>query len=134
MAKCDRQKWLGHCTGGVPHPSASMKICDLALFDQASSSGVKTYITSKIRYVSRRPRLDHVVIVPGAADAVRIEGRSRVVSVRGVPSPYPGVFLGLNLVRIARLIEEEAPDIKIGRASCRERVESSGAACIRMRV
>jgi alpha-1,6-mannosyltransferase len=88
-----------------------MKICDLALFDQASSSGVKTYITSKIRYVGRRPHLDHVVIVPGAADSVRIEGRSKVISVRGVPSPYPGVFLGVNLVRIARLVEEEAPDV-----------------------
>jgi alpha-1,6-mannosyltransferase len=31
--------------------------------------------------------------------------------VRGVPSLYPGVCLGLNLVRIAALIDREAPDI-----------------------
>src|SRR5690242_5643302 len=88
-----------------------MKICDLALFSESSSSGVKTYITSKIDYVQRHAHLEHVVIVPGAADDVRTAGRSKVIVVRGIPSPYPGVRLALNLTRIAELIEREAPDV-----------------------
>ena len=44
---------------------ARMKVCDLALFSPSSSSGVKTYISSKIDYVRERPDIEHVVIVPG---------------------------------------------------------------------
>ncbi|MEP6914677.1 MAG: glycosyltransferase, partial [Acidobacteriota bacterium] len=72
---------------------------------------MKTYISSKMDYVSRTSGVEHVVIVPGAADAERTSGRSRVIVVRGTPTPYPGVRLGLNLRRIARIIEREAPDI-----------------------
>ena len=92
-------------------PFGRLKICDLALFSPTSSSGVKTYISSKIAYVRKRADIDHVVIVPGPSDRVSTDGRSRVMFVRGVPSPYPGVRLGLNLPRIARLIGREAPDI-----------------------
>ena len=88
-----------------------MKICDLALFSQSTSSGVRTFIEGKIDYVSRRPHLEHVVIVPGERDRVRQQGRSKVITVRGVPSPYPGIRIGLNLGRIADLIEHESPDI-----------------------
>ena len=88
-----------------------MKICDLALFSQSTSSGVRTYIESKIEYVSRRPHIDHVVIVPGEKDAVRVQGRSKVIAVRGMPSPYPGIRIGMNIGRIADLIENESPDI-----------------------
>jgi alpha-1,6-mannosyltransferase len=88
-----------------------VKICDLALFSPSSSSGVKTYIASKIDYVRRRPDIDHVVIVPGESDRVSMEGRTKMLVVRGVPSPYPGVSIGLNIVQFARLIEREAPDI-----------------------
>lgn len=88
-----------------------MKICDLALFAEPSSSGVKTYITSKIDYVRDHPELEHVVIVPGRADAVRRDGRSKVITIRGVPSGYPGIFVAVNVARVARLIEQEAPDV-----------------------
>jgi len=90
---------------------ARIKVCDLALFAPSSSSGVKTYISSKIAYVRERSDIEHVVIVPGPSDGLRTDGRTRVVMVRGVPSPYPGVRLGLNLVKIATLIDREAPDI-----------------------
>jgi alpha-1,6-mannosyltransferase len=94
-----------------PLPSGRLKVCDLALFSPSSSSGVKTYIASKIAYVRERIDIEHVVIVPGPSDHLSTDGRSRVIVVRGVPSPYPGVWLGLNLVKIARLIDREAPDI-----------------------
>ena len=90
---------------------ARIKVCDLALFAPSSSSGVKTYISSKIAYVRERSDIEHVVIVPGPCDGVSTDGRSRVIVVRGVPSPYPGVSLGLNVVKIAKLIEREAPDV-----------------------
>ena len=34
-----------------------------------------------------------------------------MIVVRGVPTPYPGVRIGLNLARIAEVIRREAPDI-----------------------
>ena len=94
--------------GRVP---ARMKVCDLALFAPSSSSGVRTYISSKIEYVRERSDIDHVVIVPGPSDGLSIDGRTRVMVVRGIQSPYPGVWVGVNLVRIAKLIDREAPDI-----------------------
>ena len=94
--------------GRVP---ARMKVCDLALFSPSSSSGVKTYISSKIDYVRERSDIEHVVIVPGPSDRLSTDGRTKVMVVRGVQSPYPDVCVGLNLARIARLIDREAPDI-----------------------
>ncbi|PYR75717.1 MAG: hypothetical protein DMF87_19835 [Acidobacteria bacterium] len=88
-----------------------MKVCDLALFSESTSSGVRTYIESKIDYVRHRPYLDHVVIVPGAKASIRMHGRSKVIVVRGVRSPYPGVRLGLNLFEVAALIKGERPDV-----------------------
>ena len=56
---------------------ARMKVCDLALFSPSSSSGVKTYISSKIDYVRERSDIDHVVIVPGPSDRLSTDGRTR---------------------------------------------------------
>ena len=94
-----------------PRVPRRLKVCDLALYSRSASSGVRTYIESKIEYVRRRPDLDHVVIVPGDCERVTTDGRSKVIVVRGVRSPYPEVRLALNLVRVARLVEEEAPDV-----------------------
>jgi alpha-1,6-mannosyltransferase len=101
----------GGAAPGGEQPCHRIRLCDLALFSSSSSSGVKTYISSKIDYVRHRADVDHVVIVPGPADRITTEGRSKVIVVRGVPSPYPGVRLALNLPRIAGLIEAEAPDV-----------------------
>ena len=40
-----------------------MKICDLALYSPETSSGVKTYIASKIAYARSRVDIEHVVIL-----------------------------------------------------------------------
>ena len=88
-----------------------MKVCDLALYSHSTSSGVRTYIESKIDYVRQRPELDHVVIVPGAADEVAYVGRTKVLTVAGHRSPYPGVHIAWNIAKVARLIEREAPDV-----------------------
>jgi alpha-1,6-mannosyltransferase len=88
-----------------------MKVCDLALFSPETSSGVKTYITSKIAYVRRRKDLEHVVIVPGRTEHVGVQGRSKVIVVPGVPSFYPGIRLAFNLWTIAEIVERERPDV-----------------------
>lgn len=88
-----------------------MKICDLALFSPDSSSGVKTYIESKMEYVRRRADVDHVVIVPGDRERTSASGRSKVIVVRGVPSTYPGIRLALNFWKVADIVERERPDV-----------------------
>jgi alpha-1,6-mannosyltransferase len=88
-----------------------MKVCDLALFSPETSSGVKTHIANKIDYVSSREHIEHVVIVPGKEDRVSAQGRSKVIMVRGVRSFYPGIHIGINIGRIARIVENESPDV-----------------------
>jgi alpha-1,6-mannosyltransferase len=88
-----------------------VKICDLALFSLETSSGVRTYIENKIRYVSARRDIEHVVIVPGRHDRRSMRMRSKLVIVRGVPSFYPGIRICFNLRKVAALVRAESPDL-----------------------
>ena len=88
-----------------------MKVCDLALFSPSTSSGVKTHIANKIQYVESRPDLEHVVIVPGETERTESQGRTKVMTVRGVPTFYPGIRIAMNVARIAKIVEAESPDI-----------------------
>ena len=58
------RRWPIHCRAGRGIPSldigGALKICDLALFAPDTSSGVKTYITSKIEYVRVREHIEHI--------------------------------------------------------------------------
>ena len=49
--------------------------------------------------------------MPGQADSTSTHGRSKLIVVRGIPSSYPGIRLGINIGRIAKLIEQESPDL-----------------------
>src|SRR2546423_1671797 len=89
-----------------------MKLCDLALFSLETSSGVRTYLNNKIDYVRTHPEVSsHVIIVPGRDAGESVHGRSRVITVRGLPSFYPGIYIGINIFRIADIVEREAPDL-----------------------
>ena len=88
-----------------------MRVCDLALFSPETSSGVKTYITSKIAYMRTRKDVEHVVIVPGRKPGVTRQGRSKIIVVRGLPSFYPGIRIALNLWQVAEIVERERPDV-----------------------
>ena len=89
-----------------------MKICDLALYSPETSSGVKTYIENKIRYISSQPQpMDHVVVVPASTDQLVVQGRSKVYYVRGIPCFYPKLRLVANIGKVARIIQAEAPDL-----------------------
>ncbi len=89
-----------------------MKICDLALFSEGTSSGVKTYITNKIRYINAQPgNIEHVLIVPSSETRFEVQGRSRIFRVRGIPTFYPEIQLAINICRIADIVEKERPDL-----------------------
>ncbi len=89
-----------------------MKLCDLALFSPETSSGVRTYISNKIRYIdSRRDSIQHVVILPGREDKISIEGSTKIIVVRGIPCFYPGLSIAINIGKIADIVEKEAPDL-----------------------
>jgi alpha-1,6-mannosyltransferase len=89
-----------------------VKICDLALFSEGTSSGVKTYITNKIRYINAQPEnIEHVLIVPSSEDRFEVQGRSRIFGVRGLPTFYPEIQLAINIGKIADIVEKEKPDL-----------------------
>jgi len=89
-----------------------MKICDLALYSSETSSGVKTYIENKMRFVESLGKdVEHTVIIPAAHDYVETQGRSTVRGVRGIPTFYPGLQLGINIGRFADIVEKENPDL-----------------------
>jgi len=88
-----------------------MRLCDLALYSPEATSGVRTYISAKIAYVGQRQDIEHVVVVPGQDPGVRFDRRTKVITVPGLKSPYPGVRIGVNIPRIAALVERENPDV-----------------------
>ena len=89
-----------------------MKLCDLALYSPETSSGVRTYIENKVRFINAQAEpINHVLLVPAKEDKVLIEGRSKIYYVRGIPSLYPKVRLVANILKAAKIIEAEAPDL-----------------------
>ena len=89
-----------------------MKIVDLALYSPETTSGVRTYIENKIRYVNALSNgIEHVVLVPAREEGVEVAGRSKVIYLRGVPTFYPKLRIAANVWKAARIIEEEAPDL-----------------------
>jgi alpha-1,6-mannosyltransferase len=89
-----------------------MKIVDLALYSPETTSGVRTYIENKIRYVNARSNgIEHVVLVPAREARVEVEGRSKIIYLRGVPTFYPKLRLAANVWKAAKIIQEEAPDV-----------------------
>ena len=60
-----------------------MKICDLTQFYSPVSGGVKRYVSEKVRYLREQTRDDqHVLIIPGESDDVKLGERSRVYTIR----------------------------------------------------
>ncbi len=89
-----------------------MKIVDLALYSPETTSGVRTYIENKIRYVKRQAgNVEHVVMVPSSREQVQMDGHSKIIHVRGVPTFYPKLRLVANIWKAASLIEQESPDV-----------------------
>ncbi len=89
-----------------------MKLCDLALYSPETSSGVRTYIENKVRFINAQPEpIEHILLVPAKEDQLVVQGRSKIYYLKGIPSFYPKVRLLANIVKAARIIEAEAPDL-----------------------
>jgi alpha-1,6-mannosyltransferase len=90
-----------------------MKICDLTQFYSPVSGGVKRYLHEKIDYIDKNaPRDEHVLIVPGAKAKVKVNGRSRVYSIRSPLVSRTGQYRALvNLRAVEEILEEERPDL-----------------------
>ena len=89
-----------------------MKICDITKFYTETSGGVKTYLRHKAHYLTKRPGWEHLLIVPGPANALCDTGAGRIYTVKGplIPGHYPYRFL-LNHRRVREILAAEAPDL-----------------------
>ena len=90
-----------------------MKICDLTQFYSPFSGGVKRYVHEKIDYIGKHaPRDEHVLIVPGPKTKVKINGRSRVYTIRSPLVSRTAQYRALlNLRAVGEILEQERPDL-----------------------
>lgn len=88
-----------------------MTVADLTVFYGPLSGGVRTYLDRKRRFLAARGHR-HVLVVPGAAHAVRDDAWGRIVTLRGVPVPgAPGYRAILGRRRAEAVLDRERPDI-----------------------
>lgn len=100
---------------GLPprlRPGARLGVLDVTKYFGATSGGIKTYLLEKARYVSVRPDLRQVMVVPGPDDRVDTNNGSRIYALRGprIPANPPYRFL-LATRSFRRIVEHERPDI-----------------------
>jgi len=89
-----------------------MKICDLTQFYSPLSGGVKRYLHEKIDYIDKHAHDEHVLIVPGAKTRVKVNGRSRVYTIRSpLVSPTAQYRALLNLRAVEEVLGKERPDL-----------------------
>jgi len=90
-----------------------MKVCDLTQFYSPVSGGVKRYVSEKIAWMRRaRPDDKHVLIIPGAENAVREDGLSRVYTIKSPLVSRTARYRALlNLTAVEEILEKERPDI-----------------------
>ena len=90
-----------------------MKICDLTQFYSPFSGGVKRYLHEKIDYIGKHaPRDEHVLIVPGPKTKVKMNGRSRVYTIRSPLVSRTAQYRALlNLRAVEEILEQERPDL-----------------------
>lgn len=89
-----------------------MKVCDLVQAYTPTSGGVRTYLHEKRRFLGADPSHTHVMIVPGAADEIRRDGRHATYVVRApsVPGCAPYRFI-VRPDRVAAILARERPDV-----------------------
>ncbi len=77
------------------------------------SGGVKRYLEQKVAYMTRFcPSSRHVLIIPGAETAHRVEGLASVYTIQSpLVSRTSRYRVLLNLPMVERILEEERPDI-----------------------
>src|SRR5438552_8067640 len=90
-----------------------MKVVDLTQFYSPVSGGVKRYLHEKIDYIDKHAPTDqHVLIVPGAKTKVKVNGRSRVCTIRSpLVSRTAQYRVLINLRAIEETLKRERPDV-----------------------
>lgn len=89
-----------------------MKFCDLTQSYAPTGGGVRTYLHAKREYLCRRTDDEHLLIVPGAEDSVRREGRTTTYTVRSPLVPGSHAYrLLLRSGEVLRILDAERPDL-----------------------
>lgn len=89
-----------------------MKICDMVQAYAVGSGGVKTYLHEKRRYLLEQTDCEHLLIVPGAGDRVRREGRATTIEIEGPLVRGAGAYRFVARVdKLLRRLGHEAPDL-----------------------
>jgi alpha-1,6-mannosyltransferase len=91
---------------------ADLGVLDITKWFGETSGGVRTYLLQKAKYVEARPSLRHVLVIPGARDAITAGNGVRCYRLRGprIPTQHPYRFM-LATRSIRRIIEHEQPDV-----------------------
>lgn len=91
---------------------AAVSVCDVTKWFGETSGGVKTYLTEKIRYVTDRPHLRHVLMIPGPHDAIALGSGVRTYRLRGPRVPTQTAYRFLLATRSTRrIVLHERPSI-----------------------
>ena len=93
-------------------PAARLSILDITKYFGETSGGIRTYLLEKARYVSTRPDLRQVLVLPGVRDAVTEIDGARTYWLRGPSIPFQKPYRFLLAPRsLHRIIEHEHPDL-----------------------
>jgi alpha-1,6-mannosyltransferase len=88
-----------------------VKVCDLTQSYAPTGGGVRTYLHAK-REELLRLGMEHVLIVPGARDAVTRTGAATTYQVGGPGIPFaPAYRLLLRADKVLRILARERPDV-----------------------
>ena len=68
-------------------PEATLAVLDVTKYYGDTTGGVRTYLNEKSAYVAARPSLRHVLVVPGAVDAMEDGAGTRTYRLAGPPIP-----------------------------------------------
>lgn len=89
-----------------------VKICDLTQSYAATGGGVRTYIHAHRDYVQGHTGHEHLLIVPGAADAEVRDGRTTTYTVASPLVPGSTAYrLLLRSDKVLRILRRERPDV-----------------------
>ena len=93
-------------------PGAGLSILDITKYFGETSGGVRTYLLEKARYVSARPSLRQILVLPGARDAITEIDGARTYWLHGPSIPFQKPYRFLLAPRsLHRIVEHERPDL-----------------------
>ena len=93
-------------------PDSTLGILDISEYVGEFTGGVRTYLAEKARYVSRRPNLRQVLLIPGAHDAIVESDGVRCYRLRGPAIPFNPAYRFMLATRsTSRIVAHERPDV-----------------------